>query len=782
MKITEAERLRAQKAREAIGAGGEVSIEDRASIVRCAYYDILAAAVPPTDSYVLDVFEDYIIVAQGGKYFQVPYALDAAAVTFSEGSEVKLQYVTANEAIEVLGEPTGKKWRVRVIKEGLSGKNWIYPKTALESLLPFVNGTPVFAFEVSPGYYAHASDAELKKARESGKAIGSLSNPELVDAGGLAAIDADLEIAQEGWRARLLNWFKTNTGTRGLSIVAPTEVFSFKTAKESFIWAKRFVGLESVDLATVPGAGGGLLVATEAVAESEIMDVKKILALLLKCGRKDLVDGLGDNPTIEKAQEALDTALADGHRNGGPGLTAEAATELKTLIAQSQEALENTKKENSAMLLSRTLAESTLPAPVKKKIEAQFAGTIFAKEALDKAMTAEKEMMDALTQSGAVRNGGQEVHIEMGREAVERRQIALDKTLGVRVQGHDDIKPWTSFRKAYVEITEDSEINGRVSARIMKAHEAIVAADFPNLLGTSMNRRLLQDYAEVDYGERLIISPPYQTLDNFKTQEGERVGYFGDLADVDPETGDYVEVVKPGEEKVSGTPVQKGNILTITRKTIMNDDLRGITRRAQAWGRAARRTFARKVWNLFINNSTYTADSTAWFTSGGGSHGNLRTVALAAAELSTIVDNMAKFTEQGSGERLGLAQAAMMKLSLVVPQELRATAFKINQAQYLDAAFTPNDLYHVFGDNNERIFVNPLFTDATDFGVFRDPNDIDIVVVGFINGQVDPEIFIADNPVVGQMFVADKLQFKIRHEYMAYIGDFRGGHKSVVAG
>jgi hypothetical protein len=56
------------------------------------------------------------------------------------------------------------------------------------------------------------------------------------------------------------------------------------------------------------------------------------------------------------------------------------------------------------------------------------------------------------------------------------------------------------------------------------------------------------------------------------------------------------------------------------------------------------------------------------------------------------------------------------------------------------------------------------------------------VVVGFINGQVDPEIFIADNPVVGQMFVADKLQYKIRHEYMAYIGDFRGAHKSVVAG
>src|SRR5581483_7700465 len=480
MKITEAERQRAKKAREAIGTGAEISIEDRASIVRCAYYDIAAAAVPPTDSYVLDVFEDYIIVAQGGRYFQVPYSLDGAGVTFSEGAEVKLQYVTANEAIEVLGEPTGKKWRVRVIREGVSGNNWIYTRTALESLLPFVNGTPVFAFEVSPGYYAHGSEEEMKKAREAGKQVGRLDNAELVTIEGLAAIDADLQVATESWGQRLLNWFKTRTGTRGLSINGPAEVFSISRAKEAFIWAKRFVGLESVDLATVPGMGGGLLIATEAVAEGSVVDIKTLIALILGAGRKDIVDGLGENPTIEKAKEALTQALKPV---AGAVVETEEQKQLKAVLAQAQEALDNTKKENCAMLLSRTLAESNLPAPVKKKIEAQFVGTIFAKEALDKVMTAEKEMMDALTSSGAVRNGGQEVHIEMGREALERRQIALDKTLGVRVAGHDDIKPWHSFRKAYVEITEDSEIRGHLSDRIMKAREAIAAADFPNLLG-----------------------------------------------------------------------------------------------------------------------------------------------------------------------------------------------------------------------------------------------------------------------------------------------------------
>jgi hypothetical protein len=49
-------------------------------------------------------------------------------------------------------------------------------------------------------------------------------------------------------------------------------------------------------------------------------------------------------------------------------------------------------------------------------------------------------------------------------------------------------------------------------------------------------------------------------------------------------------------------------------------------------------------------------------------------------------------------------------------------------------------------------------------------------------GQEQPEVFVADNQQVGQMFMADKLQYKIRHEYGAEVVDYRGMDKSVVAG
>jgi hypothetical protein len=93
-----------------------------------------------------------------------------------------------------------------------------------------------------------------------------------------------------------------------------------------------------------------------------------------------------------------------------------------------------------------------------------------------------------------------------------------------------------------------------------------------------------------------------------------------------------------------------------------------------------------------------------------------------------------------------------------------------------------NPVYHLFGDNGERILVNPLFTDATDWYIFRDPADVDSIEVAFLNDQREPEFFVASIPTVGQMFVADKQQYKIRHEYGGDIVDYRGAYKAVVAG
>ena len=71
-------------------------------------------------------------------------------------------------------------------------------------------------------------------------------------------------------------------------------------------------------------------------------------------------------------------------------------------------------------------------------------------------------------------------------------------------------------------------------------------------------------------------------------------------------------------------------------------------------------------------------------------------------------------------------------------------------------------------------------TDANDWMMFADPNEVEILELAFLNGQQEPEMFVADQPTQGQMFVADRVQYKIRHEYECEIPDYRGAYKAVV--
>jgi len=373
-------------------------------------------------------------------------------------------------------------------------------------------------------------------------------------------------------------------------------------------------------------------------------------------------------------------------------------------------------------------------------------------------------------------NGSRAVYVEVAEEAVDKIQIALDKMLGVQVHGHHEIQAFQGLRHAYVQITGDSEVFGRLPAYKMRSQEAIIAADFPKLLANSLTKRVVQDYRETSFREDRLISF-IGSATSFKPQNAVRVGYFGDLETIDPEAGDYNEAAKPGEEGVEFEIATRGNILTVTRRAILSDDQNGITRRVNGWGRAARRTLARYLWGFYLNNATYGGDSAAWFAAG---HGNLITDVISPAKIAVAISALMDMTEPDSGEKLGLDEKKGMNLTLVVGHALWWTARTINRAEYLDAALTPNPVHQMFGPNEERIAVLPLETDAANWGVLCDPKDRNLLEVRFLMGQQEPEIFVANNPGVGQMLKADKLQFKVRHEYGADLLDYRNGVKSVV--
>jgi hypothetical protein len=287
---------------------------------------------------------------------------------------------------------------------------------------------------------------------------------------------------------------------------------------------------------------------------------------------------------------------------------------------------------------------------------------------------------------------------------------------------------------------------------------------------------LVQIYKALAYLEELLISVKKPVKD-FRTQEAVLVGGFADLSTVDPESGDYQEIAGVTDEESSYSIGQKGNLLTITRKTIINDDISIIQRLIDGLGRAARRTHAKYVWNMYINNANC-SDATAWFT---GGHGNLGATALSFATALIAYKALASMTEKDSGERIGLLADPSVKPNLVGPIDIMET---INRIATEDFYYSSNDLTTKIPNalkGKINPVVNPLFTDANDWGLLLPPQLIDMVEMGYLNGREDPELFVADMPQSEQVFVADKIRHKIRHEYAGAVIDFRSGYKAVVA-
>lgn len=111
--------------------------------------------------------------------------------------------------------------------------------------------------------------------------------------------------------------------------------------------------------------------------------------------------------------------------------------------------------------------------------------------------------------------------------------------------------------------------------------------------------------------------------------------------------------------------------------------------------------------------------------------------------------------------------------SLIVPVDLEQTAVDL---------FSRNT-------NNDKSFVNNLslevlpvwyWTDTNDWAIGADPMELPGIEVGFLDGNEEPELFVQDNPTVGSLFTNDKVTWKIRHIFGGNVVNYRAFDKSVV--
>lgn len=458
------------------------------------------------------------------------------------------------------------------------------------------------------------------------------------------------------------------------------------------------------------------------------------------------------------------------------------------------------------MALDRALAVSELPEIAQTRIRVNFSDREFKDDELTRAIADEKDYLAKINtpaDPAPVSASG----VSVGLGTYERACMAADQLFGLTKEqvialaglrrldnrpffeearstqdlgDYDKIQGFSSLREMYEFFTGDPEVSGRFNRKklpaALRSRMDINSATFSFVLGNTLGRRLVAVYNDFKYREELLISIRKPVKD-FRTQEAVLIGGFADLATVDPEAADYQEIAGVTDEESTYAILQKGNILTITRKAIINDDISIVQRLINALGRAARRTHAKYVWDKFISNANCT-DGTAWFT---GPHGNLGATALSHATALIAYLALANMTEKDSGEPIGWLDDPGVKPALVGSMTLMPTIEQIANEEFYYSANDlttkiPNPLYG-------KVVAAPfsLLTDANDWGLILPPNVGDIVEMGYLNGRQEPEMFLADSPQSEQVFVADKIRHKVRHEYAGAVIDCRTGYKAVVA-
>ncbi|HXT33990.1 MAG TPA: hypothetical protein VN837_00305, partial [Chloroflexota bacterium] len=83
-----------------------------------------------------------------------------------------------------------------------------------------------------------------------------------------------------------------------------------------------------------------------------------------------------------------------------------------------------------------------------------------------------------------------------------------------------------------------------------------------------------------------------------------------------------------------------------------------------------------------------------------------------------------------------------------------------------------NDINPVMG--YAEVIVAPQINSGTYWIAVADPRVIDTLEIGFVGGQMNPQLFIQDQPLFGNNFTNDVITYKVRHEYGGAVVDYRG--------
>lgn len=383
----------------------------------------------------------------------------------------------------------------------------------------------------------------------------------------------------------------------------------------------------------------------------------------------------------------------------------------------------------------------------------------------DKAQASEK-LLSALGKEAKPQSGGFAAHAGNGDFVKQSMTSAIKSRAGVKLddgelEKDNPYRSMTLVEVARASLTEKGVAVGSYGDRMSLVGAAFTHgnSDFGSILADVANKAMLAGYESADETFQQWTSTG--VLSDFKTSQRVGLNTFPSLREVRP--GAEYKHATMGDRGEPITLATYGELFSINRQAIINDDLSAFTRIPSAMGRAAIRTVGDLVYAILTSNPNM-SDGTALFHS---SHSNLGSGAGSALSIASLTAGRAamKLQKDASENVLNIRPEFLL---VPVALETEADTFM-------------NDTVHAGKNNNQRnpirgmanVVADPRLDAASSTAWYLTAGQgFDTIEVAYLDGNSTPFIDQMDG------WSVDGTSFKVRMDAGVSPLDFRTFYKA----
>lgn len=279
-------------------------------------------------------------------------------------------------------------------------------------------------------------------------------------------------------------------------------------------------------------------------------------------------------------------------------------------------------------------------------------------------------------------------------------------------------------------------------------------SDFGNILLDVANKSILLGWDEAD--ETFDKWTKKGQLSDFKTASRVGMGGFNSLNEV--REGAEYKYVTTNDKKETIALATYGNLFSISRQAIINDDMSMLTDTPMKLGRAAKATIGDLVYTLLIENEKLNSDSKALFSA---DHGN---TLKGGMDVDTISKGRTAMRKQKEGDRTLNIRPAFM----LVPTALETDALQVVGSASVRGADVNAGVINPIR-NIAEIITEPRLDNKSDTTWYMtSAKGTDTIEVAYLNG--------VDTPYIDQQegFTSDGVTTKVRIDAGVAPVDYRG--------